>query len=617
MADWDPSRVALELRFLKNNPDFDEKPATIEEFLGPNYLNIEKGIRPGLKQALIDIFGEDIDPYRISLKRRAMFTGGIGIGKTTLASIAIPYMVHWLLCLKSPQLYFDLLPGTRIAFMQMSTSDSQAKEVLFGDIKARIEFAEWFQNQNYLPDPNFKNQLRFAKDIWVLPGNSSETTFEGYNIMGGILDEMDSHKVTEQKDYAELGYDTIHNRIVSRFKDRGLLIAIGQMKKSVGFAANKYNELMDDPEAAVIRMTIWESFGWKDYLNPDGTRNSFWYDYHRKSIIPGTVADFIENKDHLIEVPNSFHNNFKNDPEKALRDLAGIPPAVGDPFISLVDKIENCRDKWQERYDHLGSPVGQSPTMPSFADWFIANNTLKRVVHIDAAYSANGDALGLAMAHVPEVVEIDGERKPYIVFDCLVRWKAAPGNEIMLADVRRLVYFLKEDRGFRIKKVTMDGFESTDTLQQLNKRRYETENISMDKSVLPYHDLREAIYEGRLEFPPYYTHIYPGDTKTVEIAIQELMQLTDTGKKIDHPEKGSKDVADAMAGCCYTLMGDRRYRRGVTSIGEAPSLRDGDQATGTDNDFTPFGSGLKAPVPPTDLMGGLSIPRIPTAPWSV
>jgi dephospho-CoA kinase len=28
----------------------------------------------------------------------AMITGGIGIGKTTVASIVLPYLAHWVLC---------------------------------------------------------------------------------------------------------------------------------------------------------------------------------------------------------------------------------------------------------------------------------------------------------------------------------------------------------------------------------------------------------------------------------------------------------------------------------------------------------------------------------------
>src|SRR5437868_4404897 len=98
---WDPKKVALEAAFLIKYPWFEEKPASIAEFLGDGYLEIEKNVRPGLRKALIDIFGDEVNPYRISQFQDAMFTGAIGIGKTTFASIALPYMVHWVLCLKS------------------------------------------------------------------------------------------------------------------------------------------------------------------------------------------------------------------------------------------------------------------------------------------------------------------------------------------------------------------------------------------------------------------------------------------------------------------------------------------------------------------------------------
>jgi hypothetical protein len=244
MPTFDPDQIERDLQWLKDNPAFDQKPASITEFLGEDYLNIENKVRPGLKDALVGIFGEEVSGKRIALVERAMITGAIGIGKTTFASIALPYMCHWVLCLRDPQDFFNLLPGSRIAFMQMSTSEDQAAEVVFGDIFARIKYSKWFV-ENYPHDPKFTKQIRFAKDIWVLPGDSAETTFEGYNILGGILDEMDSHKVTKDKDYAEQGYDTIHSRISSRFVDpesnghKGLLICIGQMKKGNGFAASK------------------------------------------------------------------------------------------------------------------------------------------------------------------------------------------------------------------------------------------------------------------------------------------------------------------------------------------------------------------------------------------
>lgn len=626
MSDFDPVAVAEELEWLKNHPHFDERPASIEQFLGPGYLNIHALVRPGLMEALKEIFGDEVNGERIAHFERAMFTGAIGIGKTTFASIALPYMAHWVLCLKDPQDYFGLMPGSRIAFMQMSTSEQNAREVVFGDIFARIKNAAWFIN-NYPHDDKFTKQIRFPKDIWILPGDSQETSFEGYNILGGILDEMDSHKQTKDKDYAEVGYNAIHSRIASRFPvfgsdgeeagHRGLIICIGQMKKSVGFAATKYDEFTSDKQAYVKRQTIWESFGWDKYTRKDGTRNSFFYNIKTKKIIPTLLADRVDSNN-ILEIPNAYKKNFENSPEKALRDLAGIPPTVSDPFISLVDKIELCRDKWIDRHGP-DSPVGTNPTKPEFEKWFKAtNDPRKRHVHIDLATSAEGDALGLAMGYVDHLIEIDDEEKPYIIIDCLIRIKAAAGTEIMLSDVRRVIYYLRDTRKFRIVSASLDGFQSTDTLQQFRKRKIKAEYLSLDKSTLGYEDLREAIYEERIEFPPYMTYLKKGDDKTVEIAVKELMELQDTGKKVDHPKEGSKDVADAMAGVSTTLMGDRTYRKGVrsTSVG-AESGIDSLAATGTTGPLAPViplvpGSGvrLQAPIPPkVGGAMGISIPE--------
>jgi hypothetical protein len=611
---FDSDAIERETKFLLDNPHFKERPASILEFLDTGYLEISKRVRPGIKQALVDIFGNEVNPHKIAIVQRSMLTGAIGIGKTTFSSIAIPYMVHWVACLEDPQGWYDLLPGSRIAFMQMSTSEDQAKEVVFGDIKARINHSPWFI-ENLPMDPAFKNQIRFPGDIWVLPGDSAETTFEGYNILGGILDEADSHKKTKEKDYAEVGYDTINSRIESRFEDQGLIIVIGQMKRADGFAARKYKEFKKDPQAHTVRMTIWESLGWERFTK-DGKRDSFWYDARRKEIIPTGVAGLVKN-DNLIEVPNIYLPSFRNNPEKALRDLAGIPPSTEDPFISLVSKIDAARDRWIA--DHGDeSPVGDNPSRPEFAKWFTgAGDPRKRVIHLDLAYSADGDALGFAMGHVSKLVEREDELKPYITIDCLVRWKAMPGTEIFLQDVRRIIYDLKDERKFRIIKVTMDGFQSTDTRQQLQKKRFLVDNVSVDKSTLAYEDLRDALYEDRIEFPPYMTYINKGDVDRVEILPQELMGLTHDGRKVDHPPDGSKDVADAVAGVTVTLMGDRMYRKGVVSLDAARERRE-QRATGTTGTpesssiFSPgSGLGLQAPIPPTGGSGafGLAIPK--------
>lgn len=605
----DPTQHISELDWLKNNPDFAERPASIMEFLQARYLNIYEGIRPGLKKSLVDIFGEEVNPYSLAKYEEAMMTGAIGIGKTTFASIVLPYMAHWVLCLKDPQKFFNLLPGSRIAFMMMSTSETQAREVIFADVFARIRHSEWFKD--FPIDDKYKNQIRFLqKDIWIIPGDSAETTFEGYNILGGILDEMDSHRITPKKDYAEEGYNTISNRITSRFQDRGLLILIGQMKQSTGFAARKKRAFEENETAYVCSMTLWESFGWDKYLKPDGERKSFWFDVKRKIEIPALVAKNLASSD-FIEIPELYRKQFINDPDKALKDLAGIPPAVGNPFIGTLHKIDLARSKWHQRFGVDESPVMAQLSTAEFAPWFSGHgDPLRRALHIDIAYSDKGDALGMAMGHIRELKEIDGELRPVFVFDMLLRMRPRPGQEIILADIRQIVYHLKDNLGFRIRMVTLDGFQSTDTIQQFNRRRIASDYLSVDRNVMPYEDLRDAIYEERIEFPNYFSLWRHGDTKPIDIAYQELTQLVDNGKKIEHPVDGSKDVTDAMAGVVHVLAGDRTYRRGVTSKNRS----DRDESKLASDKFDP--SQLTVPSRLTQLgaSSGMpaSAPRVPT-----
>lgn len=583
-----------EIKWLIDNPAFAERPASIREFVGPNYLNLQDNIRPGIMAALVEVFGETTNPYTISVRRKAVFSGAIGVGKSTYASIALAYMVHWTYCLKDPQKFFGLMPGSRIAFMMMSTSERQAKEVLFGDVKARIEHSPWFQ-QFCQYDRNIKNQFRFEKDLWIVPGGSEETRFEGYNVLSAVIDEGDSHKQTDRKDYAEEGFNTLYSRIDSRFPDtvndthRGLIMVIGQMKSATGFMNKIFGEFKDDPNGSSFRLTIWEAFGWHKYTeNPkdaetgreSAPRKSFVYDIQRKKVISKADAvelglDFSGNDGGYIEVPTTYLTAFRRNPVKALRDLAGIPPQSTDPFIALPERIERCQQRWHDEYGEE-SPVTDSPTNPQFKSWFRAKNQIKRVAHVDIATSGDGDAMGIAIAHIPGIVEVDGEEKPLIVFDALLRIHAPSGSEIMLSDMRRILYRVRDDLGFELKMVTFDGFQSTDSIQLLRKSRIAADYVSVDRNKQPYEDLREGIYDERILFPRYLTALNEVDTDLVNIAYQELSQLTDVGPKIDHPPKGSKDVADAMAGCVSTLMQMPQWRRG------APLIRRNSDAVASD-----------------------------------
>jgi hypothetical protein len=200
------------------------------------------------------------------------------------------------------------------------------------------------------------------------------------------------------------------------------------------------------------------------------------------------------------------------------------------------------------------------------------------------------------MGHVPEMVERDGELKPFVFIDLLMRIQAPAGREIFIGDVRRLIYELKDGLKFKIVRVTMDGFQSTDTRQQMQKRRIDAEIVSVDRQTLPYEDLREAIYEDRIAFPPYMVHLRTGDDTTTEILVKELSELVDAGNKVDHPEEGSKDVADAVAGVTYSLLGDRSFHRRSLSVDSPTGVQTLPQSG---NPLFMGQDPMRAPIPPT------------------
>jgi hypothetical protein len=179
----------------------------------------------------------------------------------------------------------------------------------------------------------------------------------------------------------------------------------------------------------------------------------------------------------------------------------------------------------------------------------IKNPHLPRAAHIDLAIT--GDAAGLAIGHVSgfckmEMDEGGLEIMPTITFDGLLRIKPPPGGEIQFAKIRQILYKLRE-LGMNIKWVSLDSFQSTDTIQLLINKGFCSGTQSIDTTMLPYDLTRTAFYQGRILAPKH------------AVASREMVSLElDVKKgKVDHPPNFSKDVADAMAGVIYQLTMQR------------------------------------------------------------
>ena len=149
-----------------------------------------------------------------------------------------------------------------------------------------------------------------------------------------------------------------------------------------------------------------------------------------------------------------------------------------------------------------------------------------------------------SMAEQKEQLELNKELQYKLAFSVSV--EAPKGFQVSFAKTRNFIRWLR-DKGFAIKGISMDTYQSANMAQDLKADGFKTEIVSVDRVdqqhrvCLPYHALKTAIYEQRVK-------IY----QKCDLLTEELVNLERlTNGKIDHPANGSKDQADAFCGSLY------------------------------------------------------------------
>ncbi|MBF0554024.1 MAG: hypothetical protein HQK96_05625 [Nitrospirae bacterium] len=242
----------------------------------------------------------------------------------------------------------------------------------------------------------------------------------------------------------------------------------------------------------------------------------------------------------------------------SIRDIAGLSTVSVYPFIRKREKIENAIDnamvhpvetdvwafseplrmKWDKlvsKKDGISRPI--------------VDPEAARHIHIDPSLS--GDTTGFVMGHIQRYVPVKRkdalndetvEMAPLIVIDFMLKIIPPPGGEIIIGDLRSLVYNLHE-KGFKIGFVSMDSYIKADPIQILNSKGFKADHVSVDSSVLPYQTLKDAFYEDRII-------MYRYEPVLVEL---KGLEFNLAKRKVDHPIDGEKDVADSLAAVVYTL----------------------------------------------------------------
>jgi hypothetical protein len=536
---------------LDDDP-FEEYPVDLDTFLHsdqyldqPKLSDIQRDLVESMSQIykeedLIRFLGEDEGRkhYKKYTKSEVILQLGKGSGKDHTSTIGCAYLVYKLLCLKDPAKYFGKPPGDSIDIMNIAINAQQAQAVFFKNLVVKVNRSPWFAGK-YTQKVAV---MEFDKNITVYSGHSERESHEGLNLILAILDEIsgfaqDNNSGNENAKTGDAIYKAFRASVDSRFPDFGKVILLSFPRYPGDFISRRYDEVVAEKEIEIVK----HKFIINPELPEDADGNSFEIEYERDHIIsykyPRVFAikrpTWEANPTRSIE---DFKISFLSDHADAMQRFACTPSFSSDSFFKQRDKLERSMS--------MRNPIDSFKRIePSFTP----KDDVIYFLHADLAQKH--DKCAVAISHVEKWVEVKSfndyqQIVPFVVVDAVVWWEPRKEGPVNLSEVKNWIVDFRR-QGFPIGLVTFDRWQSFDIQQELKTIGIKTDTLSVAKKH--YEDLAMLIYEERIAIP----HI--------ELLLEEMSELKIVSdKKVDHPRKKSKDLADAMCGSVYNAISHTR-----------------------------------------------------------
>ena len=486
----------------------------------------------------------------------AVFLEWIGSWKSFKAQILTLYKTYELLCMENPFKFFMLPEEKPFVCVNMWLSQAQAKWVVFKGMKSLLTWSKYFSSFN---PAVMETMIKFyaprnpdVEMITVMSGSSQETWVLGHNVYCSVMDEVSFMFNSDERSSAEDIYWQLKRRQKSRFWNKWLLCLISSPKSDIDFAVTHYKEVEWDENIyrnsrptrlaknrdRMDREVFVFNYDTMRIVSEDENWFSDWVLVKPTEIQKNNLKFGDERDWYLRIIPKDFYDEFSKSPEAATRDLWARPCWVLEAFFRIPSDIDRAMSKGTlNRVSNL---------------WVrdVSNPVLEQVyIHIDIwlnRKNGNGhwDYAGIAVCHCAWF-DAENDNRPIIVYDFVERVWAWESGEVRIEDLRRRVISLF-DNGWRIGRVTLDTFQSYDTVQILNSKGIFTENLSVDTTPAPYEALREWLRTNDVYLPE-----FPALAKE----LKELQRVK--WAKVDHPAKWSKDIADAVAWAYYSCITDQ------------------------------------------------------------
>jgi hypothetical protein len=332
------------------------------------------------------------------------------------------------------------------------------------------------------------------------------------------------------------------------------------------FTEDRIKEGKNNKNVKIVTATTWETkpkqysgekfwvFKGSEHIDPfiefDESELKGYFEYNniKTCDIKDLDAELLED---WVRVPIIYLNQFRVDIVRSLADICGIAIGASDKLFKDKPSYYKCfhEDHVLENNRRLYHPFTKQSIVLSYKtpirleqylrDSFNFSSDYAYYVHVDQ--SLTSDCTGLAVAHK----EFNPQRGTIAVLDMVLQILPPPKpDEISVRKVREFILYLREYRGLNISLLTYDLFASAESMQEADLQGIQSERQSVDKDPLQYRFLIDLVYRNA---------IVGYDYTPLKEELFEL-EMDRVKNKVDHPPKGSKDVADAVAGAVYKAM---------------------------------------------------------------
>ena len=497
-----------------------------------------------------------------------VFTGAIGLGKSTIAVICLLYLLYRLLCLKDPYLFYGLQPIDKITISLMNITLENAKGVALDKMNQMILSSEWFLAHGEMSG-TVNLEYRPQKHIELITASSNNQVI-GRALFGNFTDEV-NFGLTSDVEKLKKKQKTLISQVDARMKSRFLRGTYLPTMNIIASSKNSDQSFLEDFIQSKVKnesknTLIVDEPQWVVDARKD-TPEKFYVAVGNKFLAnevlpmgaPETLVEEYRAKGYsMLKVPIGYRENFVENIDGALMDIAGIATASSLKYISGMKWHECVNDSIKNPFRKEVIEVGDAKDdSTQYCDYFdlseVPPELKSRPLYIHLDMSVSGDKTGIAGAWIKDkyasLEEATNSKSLFYRAAFSVAIKAPKGAQVSFEKNKQFIYWLRE-QGFKIKKITSDTYQSAPVLQDLRAHGFECDIQSVDrltgegknKICEPYHYFRSTIYEKRLE-------VYKTELLTEEVI--GLERLSDG--HIDHTTSGinSKDISDALCGAIF------------------------------------------------------------------